>query len=200
MAPATCLRDIPCLAPPDRQRLVYTFNNTATAYAKTATLHQLFEEQARRTPTHIALTVDGDTMTYAELNRRSNQVAHLLRAQGVITGDCVGLVAARGFNMIIGLYGILKAGATYVPIDPEYPLARQEYIAQHAEVAAVLADQDYGWSVARTVLLSAAAYEPYADDDLRLDIDATQLAYVIYTSGSTGTPKGVMIEHHWRRT
>jgi amino acid adenylation domain-containing protein len=195
-APAACLRDIPCLAPLDQQRLVYAFNNTVTPYARTSTLHQSFEEQVRRTPGHVALTVDTTSMTYAELNRRSNQVARLLRAQGVTTGDCVGLVAARGFEMVIGLYGILKAGATYVPIDPEYPTARQEYIARHAAVSAVLADQDYGWSVAKTVRLSAAGYERYADDDLRLDIDASQLAYVIYTSGSTGTPKGVMIEHH----
>lgn len=190
-----CLRDVPTLTPHERHELVHAFNATATEYSRSATLHHLFEQQARRTPQHAALTVDGASMTYAELHRRSNQVARMLQAHQVKTGDCVGLVAARGFEMVVGLYGILKAGATFVPIDPEYPQSRQEFIAEHAAVAAVLADRDYGWSVGTTVRLSEAAYQQYADDDLAVEAESTQLAYVIYTSGSTGTPKGVMIEH-----
>ncbi|EFM11229.1 amino acid adenylation domain protein [Paenibacillus curdlanolyticus YK9] len=194
--PAMSLRDLPLLSESEQKRIVYDFNDTETDYARTATLHQLLEEQTAKTPRHIALKQDGSTLTYAELNQRANQIARLLVDRGVQSGDRVGLIAERGFDMIAGMYAILKAGAAYVPIDPAYPDSRKAYIASNAEIAALLADRDYGLGLDNTIVLADGAHAAYEDANLSLDKDANDLAYIIYTSGSTGVPKGVMIEHH----
>ncbi|QMV44171.1 non-ribosomal peptide synthetase [Cohnella cholangitidis] len=194
--PGSALQEIPVLSDAERKRILYDFNATETAYAKEKTLHALLEEQAERTPNLVALKQDQAVMTYGELNGQANKVARMLIDRGVKTGDHVGLAAERGFDMIVGMYGILKAGAAYVPIDPEYPDDRKDYICRNAETMALLADRDYGLAIENTVPLDAGTYAQYPDNDLALPKDSGDLAYIIYTSGSTGTPKGVMIEHH----
>nr|WP_237179257.1 non-ribosomal peptide synthetase [Paenibacillus sp. MMS18-CY102] len=194
--PAMSLRELPLLSETEHKRIVYDFNDTETDYARTSTLHQLLEEQAGKTPHHIALKQDGDTLTYAELNHRANQIARLLMDRGVQSGDRVGLIAERGFDMIAGMYAILKAGAAYVPIDPAYPDTRKAYIAGNAEIVALLADRDYGLGLNNTIVLADGGQASYDGGNLGLVKDAADLAYIIYTSGSTGVPKGVMIEHH----
>ncbi len=194
--PASTLQELPVLSDEERRRILYDFNATQSAYAKEKTLHALLEEQADRTPHNVALKLDLAEMTYGELNGQANQVARMLLDNGVQSGDRVGLVADRGFGMIVGMYGILKAGAAYVPIDPEYPDDRKAYISRNAEVTALLADRDYGVAIENMLLLNDDKFSHYATDNLNLYQDSQHLAYIIYTSGSTGTPKGVMIEHH----
>uniref|UniRef100_UPI000FD7A915 non-ribosomal peptide synthetase n=1 Tax=Paenibacillus kobensis TaxID=59841 RepID=UPI000FD7A915 len=169
------------------------------AYTEGLTLHALFEEQAVRTPDAPAVRHRGRTLTYAQLEADANRLARHLADRGVHNGDHVALVADRGCAMITGMLAILKAGAAYVPIDPDYPAGRKAYILQNAEATAVLSDQAYpdleDFGRERLIHMSEAELTGVSSEPLKLEKDSRDLAYIIYTSGSTGTPKGVMIEH-----
>ncbi|MGY4761753.1 non-ribosomal peptide synthetase [Paenibacillus caseinilyticus] len=168
----------------------------AAACTEGKTLHGLFEEQAARTPDSAAVRHGGRTLTYARLEAESNRLARHLARHGVRSGDHVALVAGRGAGMITGMLAILKAGAAYVPVDPEYPPGRKAYILQNAEAAAVLADRTYpDLAHERIILMQDDRLSTESAEPLRIVKDSGELAYIIYTSGSTGTPKGVMIEH-----
>ncbi len=169
------------------------------AYTEGLTLHALFEEQAARTPDAPAVRHRGRTLTYVQLESEANRLARHLAARGVRSGDHVALITGRGSAMITGMLAILKAGAAYVPIDPDYPAGRKTSILQNAEATAVLADQAYpdleDFGHERLILMSDPELAEVSTQPLKLDKDSRDLAYIIYTSGSTGTPKGVMIEH-----
>ena len=180
--------------------LLVKFNHTLSEYPAEKTLVDIFEEQVARTPDAIALRQHDRTMTYLELNQKANRLAHFLIDAGTKPADNIGIIATRSFEMIIGMFGILKSGGAYVPIDPEYPIGRQEYILDNSATAKVIADNDYPLKS----LVPAADFIKINELDLGnvsvenpgVKIDSKQLAYTIYTSGSTGRPKGVMIEHH----
>ncbi|MCX7923871.1 MAG: amino acid adenylation domain-containing protein [Clostridia bacterium] len=180
----------------EKKALIYDFNNTVVEYAKEKTIHQLFEEQVRKTPDKTALVFEDREMSYGELNKRANQLAKILIEEGVKCGDNVGLIAYRGFEMIIGMLAILKAGGAYVPIDPDYPAARREYIAENSKVSVVVADNDYEISFSKVIKIDFNRMDMHAGENIDIPKDSRELAYIIYTSGSTGLPKGVMIEHH----
>ncbi len=185
----------------EREQVVSRFNNTAVTYPQNALLHELFAAQAARTPDAVALRFAGETLSYRELDRRSNQLAHHLRGLGVGSDVVVGVCAERSFEMVIALLGILKAGGAYLPLDPSYPAERLAYMLTDAKapvllVQAVLADR-LPASDAAVLRLDAdwpeIARQP--ETALAATIDPSNLAYVIYTSGSTGRPKGVMNAH-----
>lgn len=181
--------------------LLNNFNDTIQPYGSYKTLHQLLEEQVLKTPDNTALWQDDRKMTYDELNRKANQLAFYLQEKGVKNGDNVGLLVDRGFEMIIGMYGILKAGAAYVPIDPEYPVERQQYIIGNSAISLVITDGDYPVVKESANAFTFVEIEPhrladYPDGNPELAKPTTDLAYIIYTSGSTGRPKGVMIPHN----
>lgn len=184
----------------DRNWLLYEFNNTTIEYPSGKLMHQLFEEQAAKTPGHVALTQHGKKISYKELNETSSRLAHFLIEKGVKSGDNVGVIADRNFNMIISLMAVLKAGGAYVPVDPSYPGDRQEYILTNSNAKIVLTDHEYeiikqdpskNYFNLNTLNLSG-----YSSENIDLKKSSKDLAYTIYTSGSTGRPKGVMIEHH----
>uniref|UniRef100_UPI00403872C3 non-ribosomal peptide synthetase n=1 Tax=Burkholderia pseudomallei TaxID=28450 RepID=UPI00403872C3 len=180
------------------------WNATERDYPIEQCIHQLFEAQVDRKPEAIALTFDGQRLSYAELNARANRLAHYLQARGVGPDRLVALCAERGIEMVVGLLAILKAGGAYVPLDPAYASDRLRGIVQDSQPALVLAD-----AVGRAALGELDGALPVIDletDALRWrEMPATNpevasqhvhhLAYVIYTSGSTGRPKGVMVEH-----
>jgi amino acid adenylation domain-containing protein len=182
------------------QQIVVDFNNTVTPYAAEKTLFGLFEEQVVITPSNIALRKGSQTLSYTELNKQANKLAHFLIAKGVMPQDNIGLLASRGFDMIIGMLGILKAGGAYVPIDPDYPIDRQEYIFNQSSIKLVIADNNYPLksllSESNFIKISTEKVADHKDTNPKLNISSQQLAYTIYTSGSTGRPKGVMIAHH----
>ena len=180
----------------EKNKILYEFNDTKTEYAKHMLMHQLFEEQARKAPENIALIFEDKKLTYRELNQKSNQLAAMLIEKGVCCGDNVALLSSRNFEMIIGMLGIQKAGAAYVPIDPDYPAARREYIISNSKVTAVVADTDYGTNSDVSVRIDFQEMEKYSVENPGIMKSSKELAYIIYTSGSTGVPKGVMIEHH----
>ncbi|WP_433946009.1 amino acid adenylation domain-containing protein [Paenibacillus sp. SN-8-1] len=186
-----------CLLAEQIDKTVVAFNRTEADYPKDKTLHQLFTEQATRTPDNVALRFEEQVMTYSELDRASNRIARMLLSKGVQCGSHVGLMVRRGFEMVVSMLGILKCGAAYVPIDPDFPQNRIAYIMENAQISVVLTDQPLeGIQQAQCIVLQEISVSEYSADAIDITQDSSELAYVIYTSGSTGMPKGVMIEHH----
>ncbi|MBJ9978441.1 amino acid adenylation domain-containing protein [Pseudomonas sp. S75] len=183
----------------ERGRIVQ--EGTASAqYTSEQCLHALIEAQAARAPQAIAVSFAGESLSYGDLNRRANRLAHKLREQGVGPDVLVGLAVERSFGMIVGLLAILKAGGAYVPLDPEYPQDRLSYMIEDSGIALLvtqerlLGDLSVPSSV-RSVLLDDAL-EGYSDENPEHFTQPANLAYVIYTSGSTGKPKGTLLPHH----
>lgn len=198
------LDSIPMLAEAERRLVTEAWNATELPYPSERCLHELFEDQAARTPEVTAVSYKGETLTYAELNRRANRLAHRLRSMGLKPDDRVAICLERGPGMLIGLLGILKAGGAYVPMDPTYPEDRLRHILTDSAPVALLTWGEPPEGVGKAleasvpVLDLARTLEDQPDTNpvpAEIGLDAGCLAYVIYTSGSTGTPKGVMVEH-----
>ncbi|CRM27937.1 Gramicidin S synthase II [Pseudomonas sp. 28 E 9] len=198
-APDTRLHHLPILPTAERDTLLREFNATAHDFPRGHTLHGAFEVQAERQPEAIAVMQDGVALTYRQLNQHANQLAHHLLGLGVQPDDRVAICCRRGPQMLVGLLGILKAGAGYVPIDPAYPAERIAYLLQDSAPVAVLSQactRDLLGGVA-SVDLHDPGLQQYPVSNPQLGaLTPAHLAYVIYTSGSTGQPKGVMVEHH----
>ncbi|MCA1568064.1 MAG: amino acid adenylation domain-containing protein [Acidobacteria bacterium] len=188
-------------APAETRRLVERWNDTAVAYPQAQCLHRLFEDQVARTPDAIALTFEGCHLTYRELNERANRLAHYLVRAGVAPDSIVPICIERSIEMVVGLYGILKAGAAYLPLDPAYPTERLAFMLDDCRSTVLLTERRLLESMpaheARVICLDAdwPEIEMEAEDNLSVDVAADNLAYVIYTSGSTGKPKGAMNTH-----
>jgi amino acid adenylation domain-containing protein len=201
-APARRISGASLLRGAEREHVLEAWNATSADFARERCVHELVAEQAARTPEAVAVVAGGATLTYAELEGRSNRLAHRLAGLGAGPEARVGLCLERGPEMVVALLAVLKAGAAYLPLDPSYPPERLAYM---------LADS--GASVLLVQPRLAAALPPFAGTRLCLDadgaadaadepstpppgaVDAANAAYVIYTSGSTGTPKGVVVPH-----
>jgi amino acid adenylation domain-containing protein len=191
---------LPLLSRPDRHQVLRDFNATALSFPGGACVHELFEAQAARTPDAIALVHEGRTLSYAELNRQANRLAHRLKKLGVGPDARVAICTERSAEMVVGLLAILKAGGAYVPLDPVYPAQRLNGMLQDsAAVAVVLGGSAARLDTGAITVLDLHAPASWADEaDVNPGADGLgpqHLAYVIYTSGSTGAPKGVMVEH-----
>jgi amino acid adenylation domain-containing protein len=197
----TSLCDLPLLTNDEQAQLLTWGNGAVTDNDTPRCVHQLFEQQAMRTPDAVAVKSGEATLTYAELNQRANQVANFLCAQGVKVEDLIALCTERSVEMIIGLLGILKAGAAYVPIDPHYPAERIEYMLRDSGSHLVLTQErlaDKFTGKLNNILCLDRDWNQIAEVSTENPLTAAHsdnLAYVIYTSGSTGQPKGVLIEH-----
>ncbi|MGB8190836.1 MAG: amino acid adenylation domain-containing protein, partial [Chitinophagaceae bacterium] len=198
--PSGRVKELNLLNDADRRELFESFNDTAVSYDKSATLVSLFEQQMRRTPDEAAVLYDGYTLTYRELNEQSDRLAaHLRRHYKAVPEELIAVMMKRSDRMVIAILGILKSGAAYVPVDPEYPQNRKEFIFKDSACRVVLTESEYifemdyyaGEIFAMDIQLDVLSETPEQD----LQIKPSSLAYVIYTSGSTGQPKGVMIEH-----
>ncbi|QBZ90211.1 amino acid adenylation domain-containing protein [Pseudomonas viciae] len=200
------LATLPLLDDSQRQQLLETFNpaNIALDESPSRFPHVAFEAQASRTPDAVALVCAGQSLSYAELNTQANRIAHALIALGVQPDDTVGLCARRSAQMVIGLLGILKAGAAYVPLDPQYPAQRLAHMLADSKPRALVRQQGLDelplpQGLATLELGSAALLQVPEHNPSVTALGFGHLAYVIYTSGSTGLPKGVMVEHRGLR-
>ncbi|TMR27765.1 non-ribosomal peptide synthetase, partial [Nonomuraea zeae] len=199
--PEQPIGDIDLLSPKEREQVLTTWNDTA-APVPDATLPDLFQAQAARTPDNIAIILDDTQLTYAELNTRANQLAHHLISTGTGPEDIIALALPRGIDMITALLAVLKTGAAYLPIDPEHPTDRITHILDDARPTFVITtDTTIGPHLAhirlahlRTALGRQPITDP-TDSDRTAPLTGSNLAYVIYTSGSTGKPKGAAIPH-----
>lgn len=185
----------------ERDALVSNWNGCRRDYPVDRSMVYLFQEQAERSPQATAVVCEGRALTYAELNVRANQLAHFLRRAKVSADVCVGLLADRSVEMLVGLLGILKAGGAYVPLDPKQPKARLVFQLEETRAPVLVTQERYLSEVeayaGRTVCLDLdrLLLESEEKSNPNWTIDPEDLAYVIYTSGSSGTPKGTLIQH-----
>ncbi|RMU02374.1 Pyoverdine sidechain peptide synthetase II, D-Asp-L-Thr component, partial [Pseudomonas syringae pv. coriandricola] len=176
------------------------WTQTVQRYPSEHCAHQRIEAQAARTPQAIALSLGAEQLSYQQLNRRANQLAHKLREQGVGPDVRVGLAAERSLEMIVGMLAILKAGGAYVPLDPDYPQDRLSFLMQDSGIELLLTQTQLLGQLpipAHVQTLDLAdALDGYSSENLVNKTSPDNLAYVIYTSGSTGKPKGTLLAHH----
>ncbi|MFC7560669.1 amino acid adenylation domain-containing protein [Paenibacillus farraposensis] len=223
--PQKRIQELSLISDEERTQIVDVFNATAVEYPQDAGIHELFEQQAERTPDQTAIISGSSRLTYGQLNEQANRLAHTLRGYGVTVEQTVGIVAERSTDMIVGMLAILKAGGAYVPIDPDYPAERVRYLLRDSGAKLLLVQRaeqqpdDYDGIVLD--LSDAAVYETEEAQGLnsvqreQTESDHTdhthyvnpkngilqagkfgeRLAYLMYTSGTTGQPKGVMVEH-----
>ncbi len=173
---------LPLLSADDLHQQIVEWNATAADYPRDRCFHQIFEEQTVSNPEAFAVMFEGTRLTYAELNKRSNQLAHWLRVSGVNPGNLVGISLDPSIEMLVAILGVMKAGGAYVPLDPQYPLDRIDFIKTDAALSLILTEKNW------------PRLEGQPETTLA-SVQPTDSAYVIYTSGSTGKPKGVEIPH-----
>ena len=195
------ISQLPLLTGAEKHQLLIEWNDTKADYPQNKCIHQLFESQVEKTPDAIAIVFAKRQLTYRELNRRANQLAHYLQKRGVGPDTLVAVFVERSLEMVVGLLAILKAGGAYVPMDPDYPSDRLEFMLRDTQ-APVLLTQERLYQYLPVYSRQRVCFDQDRDmidresgENLDQNISIQSLAYVIYTSGSTGNPKGVMIEH-----
>ncbi|MGE7878513.1 amino acid adenylation domain-containing protein [Peribacillus muralis] len=197
--PKIYINDLNIITKEEEKQILEVFNNTKVDYSKDKNIHQLFEEQVKKTPNQIAVVYGEKQLTYSELNERANQLARTLRGKGVSADQSVAILTDRSLQMIVGILGILKSGGVYVPIDPDFPDERKNFMLNDCGTRILLLQNHIRKEVTFAgEIIDLYDEESYHEDGSNLDpiTGPDNLAYVIYTSGTTGKPKGVMLEHH----
>nr|BFE70686.1 hypothetical protein GCM10020092_039870 [Actinoplanes digitatis] len=195
-APDRPVSELSMLTDAELTDAVWTWNDTGADLGADRCLHELFEEQADAAPDRTALVSGDTTLSYGELDRRANRLAHRLRDAGVSTGDLVGVCLHRGIDQPVAVLAVLKAGGAFVPLDPDYPAERLEFMCRDADLWGVLTEPTLAGRVGDVWTVDVTEPDPDRSDR-RPDagVGPDDLAYVIYTSGSTGTPKGIGLRH-----
>jgi len=189
------------LSEPERKQLLVDWNSGRVDVPTERCIHQMFEAHAAATPERIAIVCGDQRATYADLNTRSNRLAHYLRALGAGPGTLIGLCTSRSIEMVAAMLATLKAGAAYVPMDPTYPRERLQWIIEDARLAIILTEMAFGQDLnapgTQVVCLDTlnSALESNSPEKPGEKVGRNDLAYVLFTSGSTGRPKGVAVEH-----
>ncbi|PFE92823.1 hypothetical protein CN325_22420 [Bacillus thuringiensis] len=192
------IKEIDILSPKEQQQILVEFNRNRTNYPKNGTIQVLYEEQVMNLPDQIAVSFNGENLTYAELNQRANNLAQLLRKHGIQPNQLVGLMLERSLEMVISMLAVVKAGAAYLPIDLEYPSDRIAFLLEDSQTKLLLTTSHLAETnvfageiicIDQLSLTSVSVPNPVVKNQ------SEDLSYVMYTSGTTGTPKGVCISH-----
>lgn len=192
---------IPIISDIEKEELFRTLNETNVVFDASDGIHMLFEKQAKKTPKCVSVKYEEKTLTYQELDSKSNQLANYLVELGVGPDALVGIYMDRCIDMLVALLGVLKAGGAYVPLDPDFPIQRITYMIDHSKPTVILTQEilhdDLPVCDAHKICLEKKwdKIAQYSNKGLGIKIDPQNLAYVMYTSGSTGMPKGVQIPH-----
>ncbi|MCM3738302.1 amino acid adenylation domain-containing protein [Bacillus cytotoxicus] len=190
------ISELKLLSEEEKYQILYKFNDTDAYYPKDVTIQRLFEEQVEKTPDKVAVVFEENKLTYRELNEKANSLAGTLREKGAVPETVVALMVDRSVEMIVGVLGIIKSGAAYMPIDPTYPKERVSYILENSNVDLLITESKFIDSIELDCeILDINEEHLYLNDKSNLDIVNKQedLLYVLYTSGTTGKPKGVMV-------
>jgi amino acid adenylation domain-containing protein len=198
--PELRLADIDILTEEEMYQLLYNFNRTDGEFPGNKTIPGLFSNQVERTPDYIAVIgayeLHEISITYGELDRKSNQLAHLLKEKGVLADSIIGIKMKRSLEMIIGILGILKAGGAYLPIDPENPQERSDYMLKDSNAAFLVSEvSELSKVCGGTEMIKISELKEQLPSHLIHHTHPPHLCYIIYTSGTTGIPKGVLIRH-----
>ncbi|MBK8840950.1 MAG: AMP-binding protein [Hyphomonadaceae bacterium] len=179
----------------ERSLLLDQWQDTAIEGVPALGIHQMFEMQVARTPDAVALRFKDDSLTYRQLNDRANSVAEALRSSGVLPGVLVAVGMERLLDLVVGLFGVLKAGAAYVPLDPAYPRDRLAMMVEDSAAMVLLTQKHLVTSLPPAAVTLCIEGIPARAVVSQVASKPDDLAYVIFTSGSTGRPKGVMVRH-----
>lgn len=193
--PKADLASLQMLTPEESALILSNFNGTEMEYARERTIHQLFEEQAVQTPNSVAVEFEGLRLTYRELNEKANSLARTLQSAGVVPDARVGIMVERSIEMIISILAILKAGGAYLPIDPDYPQERVQFMLEDSGAQIIVGHRRLLDSIqVKCKIVALDDPHVYSKDMTNLESVSTpcHLAYVIYTSGTTGKPKGIL--------
>lgn len=197
--PDDLISRLPLMTKVEAQRILKEWNETSAEFPRDQTIHELFEEQVARTPDATALISGTDRVSFSELNQRANQMARYLQKHSIGSETTVAVCLNRSVDMIVCLFGILKAGGTYVPLEPTFPAERISFIVEDSNAAMVLTQESDSpaWTGPNLIFLDDIREELAKEDTAKLaaEVSAQQAAHVIYTSGSTGRPKGVVSPH-----
>lgn len=196
--PEIKLANISILTPAEKEFILRKLNDTKKDFPSDQTMQQFFIRQALKRADQIAAIFAEEYLTYRQLDEQSNRLARVLRQRGIGPGSIVGLMVKRSLEMLIGIYGIVKAGGAYLPIDPDYPQTRISYMLESSQTKLLLIDystEEWDQLVMTINILDQEVFAQVSATELDNLNQPTDLLYVIYTSGSTGRPKGVMIEH-----
>ena len=205
--PTLAVSDLSYLSKEETDVILRKWNDTDKDYPSNKTIHSLFEEQVLKLPNNVAVVYEDTRLTYKELNERANQLAHyLIKHHNIKSDDLVTLLLGRSKYMIIAILGVLKAGAAYVPMDPEYPDDRVKYILSDTNTNLVIANNTYTERIntindkVNTIPIDDKSFiktlTKYNNTNPKIhNLSSNNLAYLIYTSGTTGKPKGIEIEH-----
>lgn len=197
--PETAISQLEILSFKERQQLLVDFNDTKITPVPYQCIHHWIEAQATRTPDNIAIIFEDKKLTYQELNTKANQLAHHLVSQGVQAETVVALCLERSLDVVIGLLGILKAGAAYLPLEPSLPTEALVFRLQDAQASVLLTQRHLVDKIqqnkVQVICIDADVSDELPQNNILSSATSDNLAYVIYTSGSTGKPKGVAVEH-----
>jgi amino acid adenylation domain-containing protein len=192
----TLVGELDIIPPTERQRLLYAWNDTERVFAHDQRIHEPFEQRVAQQPDAIAVAMGGVQLSYAELDRQANRIANAVRARGALPGQYVGICLSRSPTLVAALLAAAKAGVPYVPLDPDYPRERLDFMLDDTHAALVITEQRYQALFNTLVLLvDGADVDAATDAALACSAAATDPCYAIYTSGSTGRPKGVVLTH-----
>jgi len=192
------INDVDMLSDSEKELILNTFNKTNVEHPKDITFIQMFEEQVKINPDKKAVVFEEKSLTYTQLNEKANEIAYMLRDYGITRNDKVGIMINRSLEMMIGILGIIKSGAAYVPIDSTYPQERITYMIDDCKAKFVITTENSRENIEKNckVMILEDAFSIKGVKDNPVSINSPEdLVYIIYTSGTTGKPKGVMVMH-----